>query len=113
MAHRSSPDPRRSLRATASATDSVTPLARLAARGPCTFEDPQGAPPSGKLLNNAAPLRFTPHARLASASYTDQLVKGLRTHFRRVVATRARMPWLRFIMRNWFLADPLNPYKTS
>src|SRR5690554_7993304 len=63
MAHRSSPDPRRSLRATASATDSVTPLARLAARGPCTFEDPQNARPSGKLSNNATPFRLAQFAR--------------------------------------------------
>src|SRR5690554_213098 len=39
-----------------------------------------------------------------------QLVKGLRTRFRRVAATRARMPWLRLIVRNWILVDPLNAY---
>src|SRR5690554_5954501 len=43
----------------------------------------------------------------------DQLVKGLRTRFRRVAATRARMPWLRFIVRNWILADPLNAYEKT
>src|SRR5690554_4211681 len=42
-----------------------------------------------------------------------QLVKGLRTRFRRVAATRARMPWLRFIVRNWILADPLNAYEKT
>src|SRR5690554_1075690 len=54
------------LRATASATDSVTPLARLAARGSCTFEVPQNARPSGKLSNNATPFRLAQFARYAS-----------------------------------------------
>src|SRR5690554_7562772 len=40
-----------------------------------------------------------------------QLVKRLRTRFRRVAATRARMPRLRFIVPNWILVDPLNAYK--
>src|SRR5690554_1163028 len=39
-----------------------------------------------------------------------QLVKGLRTRFCRVAATRARTPRLQFIARNWILADPLNAY---
>src|SRR5690554_4331137 len=111
--HRPSPDPRRSLRATISATDSVTPLTRLAAPRPCIFEDPQFIQ---DLSQFAWPVNSTDGTGLGvspiscAAHYISQLVKGLLTRFRRVAATRARCPGSGLWCATGFLMALLNAY---
>jgi len=61
-------DPRRSLRATRCDPGYRFSHAstRLAARGPCTFEDQQNAQASGNVIKNATPSRCPLHTHLAS-----------------------------------------------